>query len=407
MDTKINVKNNILWSSAGSFIYMLTQWLLSVFIVRISGFDDAGTYSLAMSIANVFYGIAIYGMRNYQVSDISGKYENRQYIDSRFVTCLVAIIGCLIFTVINRYDLKTIIVICLYMIFKAHEALVDVFHGIDQKKWSMDIIGKSFIIRGLLNCTAFVVSLYIWKKLEVSILLMVVISYLVIGLYDVPKAGKIDEIWTGRNKKKVEELLKECFPLVVYVFMSTAITSIPRYILELYYGSSILGIYSSVSMPATVVQVMATYVFSPIMSLFALELSSRSKNRFSKLLFKCLGAITIIALLSLGGAKVLGKWALCLIFGKEIEPYAYMLIPVIICSILTALVWFSCSILTVLRDFKGLLISNACSLIGCIVLSIYYIKKYSMDGVNIVLILTLALQILLCAGFIGNKIKKL
>ena len=78
MDTKINVKNNILWSSAGSFIYMLTQWLLSVFIVRISGFDDAGTYSLAMSIANVFYGIAIYGMRNYQVSDISGKYENRQ-----------------------------------------------------------------------------------------------------------------------------------------------------------------------------------------------------------------------------------------------------------------------------------------------------------------------------------------
>ena len=131
MDTKINVKNNILWSSAGSFIYMLTQWLLSVFIVRISGFDDAGTYSLAMSIANVFYGIAIYGMRNYQVSDISGKYENRQYIDSRFVTCLVAIIGCLIFTVINRYDLKTIIVICLYMIFKAHEALVDVFHGID------------------------------------------------------------------------------------------------------------------------------------------------------------------------------------------------------------------------------------------------------------------------------------
>ena len=214
-----------------------------------------------------------------------------------------------------------------------------------------------------------------------------------IGLYDVPKAGKIDEIWTGRNKKKVEELLKECFPLVVYVFMSTAITSIPRYILELYYGSSILGIYSSVSMPATVVQVMATYVFSPIMSLFALELSNRSKNRFSKLLFKCLGAITIIALLSLGGAKVLGKWALCLIFGKEIEPYAYMLIPVIICSILTALVWFSCS--------------NACSLIGCIVLSIYYIKKYSMDGVNIVLILTLALQILLCAGFIGNKIKKL
>ena len=180
MDTKINVKNNILWSSAGSFIYMLTQWLLSVFIVRISGFDDAGTYSLAMSIANVFYGIAIYGMRNYQVSDISGKYENRQYIDSRFVTCLAAIIGCLIFTIINRYNLKTTIVICLYMIFKAHEALVDVFHGIDQKKWSMDIIGKSFIVRGLSNCLVFIISLYIWKKLEISIFLMIVISYLVI-----------------------------------------------------------------------------------------------------------------------------------------------------------------------------------------------------------------------------------
>ena len=293
------------------------------------------------------------------------------------------------------------------MIFKAHEALVDVFHGIDQKKWSMDIIGKSFIVRGLSNCLVFIISLYIWKKLEISIFLMIVISYLVIGLYDIPKAEKVDEIWKGKNRKKVKELLKECFPLVVYVFMSTAITSIPRYILELYYGSSVLGIYSSVSMPATVVQVMATYVFSPIMSLFALELANKSKKRFSKLLFKCFGAIIIIALFSLGGAKLLGKWALCLVFGKEIEPYVYMLIPVIISSILTALVWFSCSILTVLRDFKGLIVSNACSLIGCVVLSVYYIKKYSMDGVNIVLILTLALQILLCVGFIGNKIKKL
>ena len=63
--------------------------------------------------------------------------------------------------------------------------------------------------------------------------------------------------------------------------------------------------------------------------------------------------------------------------------------------------------LTGVCEIIGLIVSNACSLIGCVVLSVYYIKKYSMDCVNIVLILTLALQILLCVGFIGNKIKKL
>ena len=57
---------------------MLTQWLLSVFIVRISGFDDAGTYSLAMSIANVFYNCNLWNekLSGFEIFQVNMKIGN-------------------------------------------------------------------------------------------------------------------------------------------------------------------------------------------------------------------------------------------------------------------------------------------------------------------------------------------
>ena len=51
-------------------VYLITQWLISVLVVRLSGVETAGILTLAMSVNNVFYSIAMQGIRNYQVSDM-------------------------------------------------------------------------------------------------------------------------------------------------------------------------------------------------------------------------------------------------------------------------------------------------------------------------------------------------
>ena len=76
-----SVEENILWNTIGNIIYLGCQWLLSVVVVRISGsYADAGILTLAISITNIFTTLAAFSVRNYQVSDVGGKYQQSDYI---------------------------------------------------------------------------------------------------------------------------------------------------------------------------------------------------------------------------------------------------------------------------------------------------------------------------------------
>lgn len=398
---KLSVSKNIAWSSVGSFVYFFSQWLLTIAVTRIAGYSEAGIFSLGMSLSNMFYCVAIYGVRNYQVSDIKDKYSAKTYIISRYITCLISFFVFILFVVINQYNIHTFIAITLYMVFKLTEALVDVYHGIDQKCWRMDIVGKSFIMRSGITFLSFVVSLYFTKSLSLSILLMGIGSLLVVLLYD--KKRSLQLIMSTNEAcdiNKVKALLIECIPLVIYLFLSTAIGSIPRFFLEKYYGNEILGIFASVATPAVIVQVASSYVFNPMITLFAEKLEQKEQSGFLKLFFKCLLGIGIISIIALLGAALLKDWGLSLLFGESILGYTYLFVPVIITTILTALVWFECSILTVYRELKMLMYVNAFIFILCVTLSIICVSKNGMMGVNKVLIISLGAEAIVLFLFI-------
>ena len=82
---RLSIQENIIWNTVGSIIYMVTQWLITILVVRIAGVDTAGNLTLAISVNNIFYSIAMFGIRNYQVSDVKEKYSNNIYIYSRML----------------------------------------------------------------------------------------------------------------------------------------------------------------------------------------------------------------------------------------------------------------------------------------------------------------------------------
>ncbi|MDO4287872.1 MAG: hypothetical protein Q4C55_01675, partial [Eubacterium sp.] len=112
---RLSVKENMIWNSIGSFLYLFGQWLLTIVIVHLSGYGDAGILSLAMSLTNMFYCIAIYGIRNYQVSDINEKYSSDIYVTTRLLTSILAFLVCIAFVWMSGYQETTFIAIILYM----------------------------------------------------------------------------------------------------------------------------------------------------------------------------------------------------------------------------------------------------------------------------------------------------
>ncbi|WP_392887976.1 lipopolysaccharide biosynthesis protein [Eubacterium limosum] len=391
---RLSVSENMLWNSIGSLIYLFSQWLLTIIIVHLSGYGDAGIFSLAMSLTNMFYCIAVYGIRNYQVSDIKNKYNAGIYILSRIITCVIALIVCAGFIVINSYNSKTSLAVMLYMVFKISEAFVDVFHGIDQKLWRMDIIGKSFIIRAFSTFALFIATLYLSENLCASIAMMAIGGYFGIIVYDIPQSYKLENFKIDLRFEFVSKLLWECLPLVIYLFLSTSLSTIPRYFLEKFYSNEVLGIYASIATPAVIVQVAASYFFNPFITLFAEKYNKHQLNEFVRLFKKCMFVILLLSIAAIIGAEIFGDFGLRLLFGESILQHSYLLTPIIICTILTAIVWFLCTLLTVIREFKGLIISNVLAVLICVISSLALIPQLAMNGVNIVMIISLGVEIL-------------
>ncbi|MEG2770260.1 MAG: hypothetical protein RR902_05530, partial [Oscillospiraceae bacterium] len=150
---KTSLQNNIFYNTLGSIVYQGALWLITLVCLSISGLENGGILSLAMATTNVLFTIAIYGMRAFEASDIKGKYSDKDYIVSRFFTCTVALILCV--AVSMGEDTQTFWCISLYMLFRISEAFMDVLHGIDQRVMRMDIVGKSFILRGVFSLLVF------------------------------------------------------------------------------------------------------------------------------------------------------------------------------------------------------------------------------------------------------------
>lgn len=404
---KLSLKSNMIWNTSGSIFYLGCQWLLTVLVVWIGGFGNAGNLSLAMAVCNTFYSIATYGMRNFQVSDVSNRFSNGTYIYSRIITGALAFFLCIIFMAVNSYSEEQRLCIGFYMFFKLSEAAFDVYAGIYQKAWRMDYIGKSMLIRGVLSLGSFTAILWITQHLVFAIAGMSVITFISVIFYDIRISRHLTNTQLDLNMICVKELLLECLPLVIYVFLSSAIGSIPRYFIERYLGKDLLGVYGSVATPTLIVQMASTYIFNPLVTVFAERYQQKDAKGFWIVFIKCIKAVAVVSVVAVLGAGFCGRWGLSLLYpaNQEILNYVYLLIPLVICTILTGLSWFLGGLLTVVREFKGLIISNLAAVVISGAASYVLVQKQQLQGANIGLIAALLVEIALLVFFLLKRVR--
>jgi len=279
------------------------------------------------------------------------------------------------------------------MIYKLSEAFVDILHGSLQRKWRFDVIGISYCVRGLLSIILFSIGLYLFNNLLASFVLMSVFTYLFIILFDL-KFYKKEYSKIGNTKKiYIFKLLIQCIPLVLYGLLFSYVAMYPRVMAEQIYGSQLIGYYASVATPALIIQVASSFVFSPLISLFAELFNEKKFNEFNKNVWKILLIIILFGLTGVIGAKFLSKFILGLLFGRDIIPYAYLFGGVIIISTFTAIIWFLGMILTVIKKYGALLFGAILSLILTLIISKYLIVKMNLMGINIILLISYFIQI--------------
>lgn len=228
-----------------------------------------------------------------------------------------------------------------------------------------------------------------------TILLMILSTYFIIVYYDFRMCKKLICSNFSYTWDNIVSLVKIGIPLALYSLFLSLISTYPRMQLEAQYGKEVLGIFSSIATPTVLVTQLASFVFSPLMGVFAECRKENNKNRLYRLLFIVMGATLIIGFLSLTVSDILGEWALVLLFGESIRGYSRLLMPIVFTAILTAIIWFFCGILTVFKDYFILTAITFLSMIFCITVSPRLISERELVGAVLSLVISLVIELVL------------
>lgn len=404
-ENKNSLAKNMLWNTIGNLVYSICQWVMTILVVRIDSYGSAGILSIAMSTSSTFSTIAMFSMRNYQVSDLKQEFHDAEYLGSRIITCIGAMIMCSIYA-ISSSSIYQMLCIDAFMLIRIAESIVDVIHGIDQKYNRYDIIGKSFLIRGIATDVTFIGGYLFFNSLLFSLILVGITNTIIVIMYDIRKTEKLEKLSFIINDKHILTLFKKCTPIVITSFALSMIPLVSKTTIQNFLGNDVLGVYSSIASPTLVVQIFATYAFNPLIPRIAKLYMQKKYDEFLQAFHKILLIFVIFSLITCLGAILLGRFGLKILYGDSILSSYYLFMPLVCCTIFTALIWIMNSIVTSIRKITPMMITVIVGFIICFLFSNYFVNIFGANGASYIQVLCYILILIVLLLIVLITIRK-
>jgi O-antigen/teichoic acid export membrane protein len=397
------LKKNIFLNISGVFCYFFFQWLISVLVVRIAGFREAGVYSLSFSFANIFLIIANFGVIRYQLSDIQRKYTDGVYFATRAVTCLAALLLGVLTLFFTGFTPYTVMCCAAMLCFKLLESITDVFFGALQRFDRFGAINLSYILKGVFPVAAFCVALY-YKNLFFATVALSVVYALVVALFDIPAVIRDKNLASAVAFKDIPRVLFACFPLALVTVVYPYMAFITRYTVNQLYSAEELGYYSSVTLLIAVMITLGNSVWNALIPHMAERYHGKEYGLLKKTIAKIIGIVMLAGAFLVLAGLVFGEWVLALVFGEKIRPYCYLLTPTFIVSTIWTLVSFFNASLTAFEKRTPPLVCNMAGVVVCTALIRPFVQAYGMIGSCYCLIVSMGLQAVLSLIYLSTMI---
>ena len=406
---KLSFARNAAYNTAGALILNLCLWLMTLLAVRLgTGYDDAGVWQLAISVTNVFTVIAAFNLHTYLITDVKDEYSSGEYLGTELFTDGCAVALCAVYLLLFGYRQEELWCVLFYMLFCATNAFAWVLHAIQQRGGRMDAIGISNAVRGIASLALFTAGMLLTHRLTVSALAMLAGNLLLVLLYDLPKARGFAPVRPRfPERKRLLLLLLNCCPIVFSLAVINAIGAFPRQRLELLFGNAALGYYGSVATPVVILQVLANNIFTPLLRELALLYQKKDIRAIQGILKKLALYLLLGTVAAFIGAALLGEFALVLLYGESIRPYAPLLYGVIGCSVLCIVCFICTNLLIVMRKGKPLLLIAGAGIVTSALIADPMLRIDAMNGVSYAVMLGYTLYFILSAVKIAKELKKM
>ena len=368
------------WNLASSIAYSAQSALLLLVVSRFGGLEAAGRFSIYYITTTMLASVGSYSMRNYQVSDAKQVYSFGTYLGSRFATSVLMMVMCLGYAAIWQPNPEGIAVVLLLGVYRATDAIEDVYHGEVQRLGRLDAASIAHAVRIVLSFVAFTVAYVVTVDLAVaagalalsSIVLFVLTMPAFLDVY--PKLAVRPLMY------HVGKLLAVCLPICAAAVLYNFIANLPRYAIEAAMSAEMQGIFNILFMPVFVVDMLSTVIFNPVVADMGRYWQDGDLPVLRKIVLRQVG---VIAVLSVGCAVVgylIGCPVLGFIYGADLGEWSGLLALLLLLGGISALASFAVVLLTVMRR-QGFILAGYIVAIGSSVLYLNpLVTNYGLVG---------------------------
>jgi hypothetical protein len=236
----VSRKKIYFWNLLGNVFASAVSVLYLMIVSRLLSANLADQFSLASSIGSLWIVIGLFQVRNFQGTDVKGKYTLSDYFQTRIVTIvlmLATIVPYLYIIGNGEFSKDLVILTVLFLLYKTGDALSDVFQGFLQQIGRLDIAGMLMTYRYLISILIFYVVLLKTKSINFAIICLIIFTFFYIILVE-GYFVKQNTYFTWRiflekwNWVGIINILKACFPLFINGYLLLSVLNQPKIVIE-------------------------------------------------------------------------------------------------------------------------------------------------------------------------------
>lgn len=351
-NTKFSKKSNSLLYTVGMMVFSFSSVLLLLVVTRILGKSEAGIFSIGWAICQQMLTIGLFGTRNVQVSDIDDNYRFSDFFSLKIISILMMLMGSIIYSFLLHLSEVEIQVSFLLSVLMSSEAFADVFAGYFQKNDKIGIVGLSYIIRVLMYDLLFIISLFVFRSVTLSISIAVCISYLWLLVFDFTLIRRTENVFCF-DLARLKKVISSSIAICVSAFLTNYIVNIPKNSIALYLDNTMQTYYNILAMPSFIISLFASVIIVPMYTDIAF-LAYNDMKKFVKKIIKIQGLLIILTATFLVLGELIGVPIINFLYGVNINLYRLEFAILIVSGGFSSLATFYVYIITVFSKSKFL-----------------------------------------------------
>ncbi len=332
-----NKVKNSLWNTVGATANAFTSLIFTIIATRVNTESEAGLFSYAFATATILFVIGNYVIRPFQVTDISEKFADSDYVYFRLFSCGAMLVSAIGFCLIKGYPSHKSAVIILLAVFRMAEAFYETFYAVTQRGEMLYRVGISMTVKAAADVAVFAAVDILTRSLPLAIAAMTaanLILFAAIDIKDVRRAGFSRRPFTAGAAKS---LFLSCFFTFALTFLNTYLINVSRYAIDADGDDKTQLIFGIIIIPATFMCLLGQYIIQPSLTSISAAIKNRDFKALRKTVVKVTAAIPVIGAVVFAVAFFLEAPVLQLVYGIPLEKYKAEMLVIIAGSVMYGL----------------------------------------------------------------------